>query len=109
MEIGVSESSVNPGERERSRWVGLVVGSLGLRLAHEDVGRIEQLVLVKCVMFTGGAYKPDTLAFDQDTTAGKDADLSVVEILNVVIRNPEPAVFYVDISSFLCDVEAQPC
>lgn len=109
MEIRVSESGVDPGERERSRRVGLVVGRLGLSLTHEDVGCIEQLVLVECVMFAGSAYKPDTFAFNQDTTSSKDADLGIVEVLNVVIGNPKPAVLHVDISSLLGNVKAQPC
>lgn len=109
MEVGICKSGVDPGERQRSRRVGLVVRRLSLSLTHEDVGRIEQLVLVECVMFTGGAYKPDTFAFNQDTTSSKDADLGVVEVFDVVVGNPEPVVLHVEIASPLGDVEAQPC
>lgn len=109
MEVGISQSSIDPGERERSRRIGLVVRRLGLCLAHEDVGRIEQLILVESVMFTGGADKPDPLAFNQDTTSGKDADLGVVEVFDVVIGNPEPVVLHVKIARFLGGVKAQPC
>ncbi len=54
-----------------SEWVrciriGLVVGSLSLNEAHEDVTSVDELVLVQRVVLNCGAIKPDSAQFGFD-------------------------------------------
>lgn len=76
---------------ERVR-VGLVVCGLGLDESHKDVTSVDQLVLVQGVMLDSGSVKPDLTdaGFDEESTAGVDADLGERKIFNIVIRSPEP-------------------
>lgn len=97
-EIGVLQR-FHGGEGDGGVGVGLVVRRLRLDLAHEDVLRSGQLILIQRVMFHRCPPQPDRalLALDQQSPAGVNGDLDVVRGIDVVVRGPEPHVLEVEV------------
>ena len=44
-------------------WIGLVVGGFCLNLAHEDVARVDELVLVEDVVLDRCAIEPEAAVY----------------------------------------------
>ena len=86
-------------EGKVGRRVGLVVGCLGLDLAHVDGLGVGELVLVEGVVFDGRADKPDGTrgGLDVQAAAVVDGDLGEGWVLDVVVGCPEPDVLEVEI------------
>ena len=83
-------------EGNGSSGIWLVVGSLGLDGAVEDVLCTGELVLRHLRVLRGGSVHPDwTLGFNKHTATIVDVDLSVVVLVELVIGSPEPDVFEV--------------
>lgn len=83
------------------------VGGLGLDDAHVDVLCIGEFVVVQLAVLGARAVHPDgALGFDEDAAAVEDVDLVVVGEVELVIGDPEPVVFEVDVC-LLGDVEEE--
>jgi hypothetical protein len=103
-EVGV-EVLVVLGEGYVGLGVGLVVGSLGLDGAVEDVLGALEVVLRHLGVLGGGAVEPDgTLRLDDHAAAVVDVDLTVILLVELVVSSPEPDVLEVAVG-LLGDVE----
>ena len=102
--------------RHYAKWnrrlgVRLIIRRLGLDLSHKHIRCTDKLVLIECVMFTGGTPEPEISLgrFRVEAATSIDGEATELRVFDVVIGNPEPDIFHVEALRGFGEVERHEC